>query len=169
MCLVQTHTLMLRCGVFAWLVGLFFYTYIVLNSFCDVVWYATLEVEDVSLNCTKRVVVTDIETRSCRWLPSLGCFLHYWNSLWRCKAALNPTFLHYFFILLHFLSANRLSFIKVILWSLLFFIDWCALVVKLLYLLHWLCFVKQVTFERRCAHRLFKLLHGFFIIISEWS
>ena len=104
-----------------WFVWFFLYTDVVLDGRSLVVCDPALKVEDVSLNCTERVVVTNVETCCGSWLSRLGSFLNNLNALRRNKVVLNPTFCALF--RLDFLSCNGLRLVKLVFGSLFLFVD----------------------------------------------
>ncbi len=107
-----------------------------------------LEVKDVSLNCTKRVVVAHIEPGCGSRLSCLRSLLDNLNPL-RCnEMALSPNFrLVYPFLRFNLLSKHRLGLVEVVLRSLLFFMDGSTRVVQLRDFFYWLGFVKQVVLK----------------------
>ena len=116
--LIETQVLF---NLAPWFVWFFLYADVVLDSRSLVVCDTTLKVEDVSLNCTERVVVTNVETCCGSWLSRLGSFLNNLNALSRNKVVLNPTFCALF--RLDFLSCNGLCLVKLVFGSLFLFVD----------------------------------------------
>ena len=136
--LVQALVSIYFTSGFVWFL---FSTYVVLASHAALmVSNPAFEVEDISLNCTERAVVTYVKACSGCWLPCLRCLLNNLHPLCWHKVVLRSAFSGLLFLLL-LLSYNRLCFVEVILGSLFFFVYGCTCVVKLLDFLHRLCFV----------------------------
>ncbi len=102
-------------------IGLFLYADVILESNSGVVCDSAFKVEDVSLNCTERVVVAHIEACCSGWLSRLRSFLNDLNALSRNKVIMCSAFCP--LLRLDFLFCNRLSFVKIISGGLLFFVD----------------------------------------------
>lgn len=108
----------------------------------QVVRNAALEVEDVGFYCTKRVVVTDIETSRCCRLSCLRSFLDNLNPL-SDRLILSSNFRRISSpLLLHYLSRDWLGLVEICLLDLLFFVVGCARIIQLRNLLHRLSFVE---------------------------
>lgn len=108
----------------------------------QVIRNAALEVEDVGFYCTKRVVVTDIETSRGGRLSCLRSFLDNLNPL-SDRLILSSNFSRISSpLLLHYLSRDRLGLVEICLLDLLFFVVGCTRIIQLRNLLHRLSFVE---------------------------
>ena len=120
----------------AWLVWFLFVTYGVKG--CPLmVWHTSLEIKDISLDCTERVVVADIKTSSCCWLSCLWSFLNDLYALCNNWRGLVCSFNYLSSVAFNDLTRDWLRFVKISLLNGFFFIG-CALVVQLQNILHWL-------------------------------
>ncbi len=111
------------------LVWLLFYTHVVLESSSLIVCDAAFKVEDVSLNCTERVVIAYIKASCSCWLSCLGSFLDNLNPLRWNKIILKPAVWSLFRF--YFLSSHGLSFVKVIFRGLFVFMNGSTRVIEL--------------------------------------
>ncbi len=110
----------------------------------QVVRNAALEVEDVGFYCTKRVVVTDIETRRGSGLSCLRSFLDNLNPL-SDRLILSTTLGRICStLLLYDLSRDWLGLVEICLLDLLFFVVGCTRIIQLRNLLHRLSFVELI-------------------------
>lgn len=142
-CLVQAKVFFNLSSRLVWLL---FYTDVVLESSSLIVCDAAFKVEDVSLNCTERVVVAHIKACCSGWLSCLGSLLDNLNPLRWNKVILKPAVWSLFRF--YFLSSHGLSFVEIVFGSLFLFVDWRTRVVELRNFLHWLSFI-EVVIQRR--------------------
>jgi len=101
------------------------------------VWHTSLEIKDISLDCTERVVVADIKTSSCCWLSCLGSLLNYLYALCNNRRGLVCPFNYLSSVAFNDLTRDWLRFVKISLLNGFFFVG-CALVVQLQNIFYWL-------------------------------
>lgn len=148
-----------------WLIWLFFVAYSV-KCGSLMVWHTSLKVKDIRLDCTERVVVTDVKACSRCWLSCLRSFLDNLYALCYYWVGLICSFNNLSFFTFNNLSRDWLRFVKISLLNGFFFVG-RALVVQLQNIFHWLGLIKLVILLRCWPIRYFKLL-GFVFVCLNW-
>ena len=120
MCLIQTEVFV---DLAPWFVWFLFGADIVLNGCSSLgVWHSAFKVEDVSLNCTERVIVANVETCCGGRLSRLRSLLDDLDVLSCHEVGICSTFLS-LLLRLDLLSSYGLCLIEVVLGGLFLFVD----------------------------------------------